>query len=144
MSNSEQGIVVKNLNDLALVKLRPSQSCENCSAKIFCRPNKDGDHLAIAKNPLNAKPGQQVSIAEIGLTLLTLSILQYGLPLLGLLIGVFTVYLTNFNPLPIAFELTMSIGGAIGLTLGGVCGWGLIRMVASRLTSVFEIVSVDG
>ena len=138
----EIGTVKAVKDGQAVVELRPGEICESCSARILCRPGKNGTHEMTVLNPMGAKPGQTVELNETGNLLLILSLMQYGLPLMGLLTGIFLVY--GFEPtlLSIRIELLMASAGLVGLLLGGGVAYIGLRYLASRISHAFRITAV--
>ena len=142
LSETESGLVTSIADDKAMVQLTRTESCERCGAKFICRPGDDGFREMRAYNPLQANVGDYVEITETGNLLLKLSLIQFGIPLLGLVLGIFVVfYLQPANTL-LSKEVNMSIGGLIGLLAGGGIVWGTLKTWAKKISCVFEIVRV--
>ena len=86
----EKGIVVKSHGGTADVVIVDSANCEECSAKILCKPGKDNSSRTIqVDDKFNVVPGDEVSISIEGKKLLAASFLLYGLPLILFLGGIF-------------------------------------------------------
>ncbi|MBS3944066.1 MAG: SoxR reducing system RseC family protein [Melioribacter sp.] len=85
----EEGIVVCRENGIAEVEVFPAQSCEECSAKIFCKPDKDDRNVLRVNNSIGANVGDNVRIEIKGKSVLAASFNLYGIPLIILLIGIF-------------------------------------------------------
>ncbi|MCP4751341.1 MAG: SoxR reducing system RseC family protein [Proteobacteria bacterium] len=140
---AESGTIVSLRGDKALVKLSKTEACEDCSVRIFCRTSSDDAKEMLVYNPIGARVGQQVDIAETGNLMLKLALMQFGVPLLGLLIGILAVfYGLGADDLPLSKELAMALGGLAGLLLGGTVTWIWSRTVAKSLVCVFEITAV--
>ncbi len=138
----EIGLVESVSGEKAIINLNQSDSCKKCHARLLCRPDSSGKRQITALNPLNARPGQKVSIKESGNLLLLLSFMQFGLPLILLLVGIFLAdgfKLTIFDAPP---ELAMSICGLIGLLTGGIIARIWASRKANTSTAVFEITSI--
>lgn len=86
----EEGIVITASNGFAEVALNKTENCEECSAKIICKPRDQQTNLLRVSDPLGASPGDFVRIEFEGKSLLKTSFLLYGLPLLLLLTGIFS------------------------------------------------------
>ena len=86
----EEGIVVRAANGYIDVELISSGECEHCSAKLICKPKDDTSNILHLKDNIQVKPGDRVKIAVKGSALFKASLLLYGVPLLLLLIGIFT------------------------------------------------------
>lgn len=85
----EEGIVVSKENGIAEVEVFPAQNCEECSAKIICKPNKDDRNVLRVNNLIGANVGDNVRIEIKGKSVLAASFNLYGIPLIILLIGIF-------------------------------------------------------
>ena len=140
--NHEIGIVKAIREGRTIVELQQTDVCDSCGAKLFCKPGKEGKHEMVVLNTVNAKVGEMVELDETGNLLLLLSFLQYGIPLLGLLSGIFIVYGIRPELLPIRFELLMSAGGLIGLILGGVLTRTWAQYLSGKIGSVFKISAI--
>ncbi len=138
----EAGVVIKTDGDRALIQLMENEVCEHCSARILCRPSSKGTKEMLVLNPINAGIGQTVEISEIGHLMLKLSLMQFGLPLLGLILGIFSIYLTGYKVSFLSFELLMMITGLFGLTGAGGITWLWSKYVSQRVDCVFEISSI--
>lgn len=88
----EEGIVKVSKNGIAEVIISNSSNCEECSAKIYCKPSNSSERTLIVRDPLGAKAGDKVRIAIKGSKILSASFFLYGIPLILLLIGIFIGY----------------------------------------------------
>ncbi len=84
----EDGIVTEVNDGLANVTVTESDFCEECSAKIFCHSDSNTRTVTV-KDPYGVKPGDNVRISIKGRSVIAVSILLYGLPLLILVLGIF-------------------------------------------------------
>lgn len=84
----EEGIVVKSENGYADIILLTKESCEECSAKIFCKPKDDSSRILNVKNTCGAQKGDKVAISIQGRTLLKAAFELYLYPLLLLISGI--------------------------------------------------------
>jgi sigma-E factor negative regulatory protein RseC len=139
---SEVGIVKEIRDGRTFVELQQTDACDACGAKLFCRPGKDGKHEMAVLNTIDAKVGEMVELNEMGNLLLRLSFMQYGVPLLGLLSGIFMINGIKPDLHPIRFELVMAAGGFIGLILGGVLTHFWARRLSGKINSVFKISAI--
>lgn len=87
----EEGIVSDVTGGLATVTVLEKGSCEECSAKIFCKPSDDKKKLT-AKDTLGVKKGDLVRVAVRGKNVLAAVSMLYGIPLLLILSGIFAGY----------------------------------------------------
>ncbi len=86
----EEGIVIRSSGGYAEVALTDVSRCENCSSKLFCGVNHNGDESILrVEDSIGLKPGDEVQISVAGKTILIFGMLFYGIPLLILLAGIF-------------------------------------------------------
>jgi positive regulator of sigma E activity len=90
-SEMETGFVTSIQDSDAIVELSIQESCESCGARLVCVPDQSGKRRLRAANPIGAKVGSQVNITEKSNFLLKVSFLQYGIPFLGFLLGIFLI-----------------------------------------------------
>lgn len=138
----EIGFVSEIIADKAVIKLIETDACEHCNAKILCRPDKKGQRRLTASNPLKAQVGQKVRVVEAGNLLLEFSFFQFGLPLLGLLLGIFTAHGLALNIGSLPPEATMALVGLLGLIGGGVITWFWAGKKAKTTETAFKIDSI--
>lgn len=84
----EEGIVTESQNGIAIVSVVQSDSCTECSAKIFCHTENNVRNVT-AKDPYGVKAGDKVQISIKGRNVVFASLLLYGFPLIILLAGIF-------------------------------------------------------
>lgn len=138
----EQGIVTEIRGDKALVKIIESGSCDKCGAKLFCKPGKSGAKEMLALNSQNAQIGDSVNIEDASNLMLKVSLIQFGLPLLGLIIGIMGANLFNISLFSFPSELTMFLFGLTGVALCGVLGRGLLKRMVNEKTCFFEVTRI--
>jgi sigma-E factor negative regulatory protein RseC len=85
----EEGIVVSSKNGFAEISITKSGHCEECSAKIICKPSSKDSQLVKVVDPFGTNPGDKVKIAVKGTVLLLSSFKIYGIPLILLLVSIF-------------------------------------------------------
>ena len=93
----EQGIVLKSENGFTEIELLANENCEECSAKLFCKPKEDSSRILKVNNSLGIAKGDKVSISISGKSLLNASIKIYLYPLLLLISSIFLgmIFFTN-------------------------------------------------
>ena len=84
----EEGVVLKSENGIAEIGLIESEDCENCSAKLFCKPGEEKSKAIKAYDPYKTKAGDSVKISVSGSIVLKATILLYGIPLIILILGI--------------------------------------------------------
>ncbi|MCJ7554304.1 MAG: SoxR reducing system RseC family protein [Ignavibacteriaceae bacterium] len=133
----EEGIVKEAKDGIAIISIQDSGKCEECTAKIYCKPgNSEGRNLTV-RDPFGVHPGDKVRVSIKGSKILSASFLLYGIPLILLLAGIFIgmeVFKTNK-------ELYSSL-----LAIGIVTTYALFMFLFSkkeRINSYPEIVFVS-
>ncbi len=78
--------------DKALVKVRRNSACGSCGrcGGFFGDPEKRNEMLVEVNNPIGAKAGQLVRLEAKASEMLMAAVLLYFVPLVGLLLGLFT------------------------------------------------------
>ena len=130
---SDTGIITSIQGSDAIVTIDTQATCESCNARVICIPDKSGKRILKASNPINAKVGSRVAVSETSTFLLKLSFLQFGIPLIGFLIGIILCYISDISSAIIAHELILFTGGIIGLGFAAMLSRYFIeRMVENR------------
>lgn len=108
----EKGIVLSAADGLAEITLMQSDACEDCSAKIFCKPSEEKDTKIIeAEDPYGVQPGDEVLIEIAGTDILKASFMLYGMPLILILLGIILgMSIFNGTSLPELLSFLFSIG----------------------------------
>jgi positive regulator of sigma E activity len=138
----ETGIVTDLQDGNAIVQLNLQAACESCGAKVLCVPDQNGKRLLRVSNSLNAQIGERVAISESGDFLLKVSAIQYGIPFIGFLLGIFLFYFLNLNIANIPAELIYFIGGLIGLGLSALISRKAAQNMAESNRSFFAITKI--
>ncbi len=81
----QTGKVLEVADGYALVQFQRTKACGNCNA---CMSLGDGMAAVRIRNTLDARPGDQVHIQLHANSFLKATAIAYGVPLLGLLVGV--------------------------------------------------------
>ena len=135
----EIGFVSKIINDKALIRLIETDACDECKAKILCKPNITGIREVTALNKAQAQIGERVRIVESGNLLLIFSFFQFAVPLLGLLSGIFLAHGLQFSFPGLPAEVTLALFGLLGLITGGFVAWLWAKNKSKTAACVFEI-----
>ena len=85
----EEGIVKESQNGIATIVLSNSDSCEECSAKVYCKPGSSNERSLTVADPFGVHPGDKVRVSINGNQILKVSFLIYGVPLILILAGLF-------------------------------------------------------
>lgn len=110
---TEEGIVKQSKDGIAEIIISESNHCEECSAKIYCKPGNNNLRTLLAKDPFNSESGDKVTVTINGSTILKATFQLYGIPLLITLATI----LLGMNFFIINKELYSSV---IGITLSGI------------------------
>ena len=138
-SEVEIGVVTALQDNDAIVELSIQESCESCGARMICVPDQTGKRRLRAANPMRAKVGSQVNITEKSNFLLKVSFLQYGIPFLGFLIGIFLLYNADLSKVPVPQELVQFLGGIAGMMIAALISRFYIEKLAEGNSTFFEI-----
>lgn len=84
----EKGIVLEVSEGKAKVQLITSASCEECSAKVFCKPKDENSNVLEVIDPIGVRQGDEVTINIEGSDLVKVSLKLYGIPLILLVAGI--------------------------------------------------------
>ena len=84
----EEGIVIEAKNGKAKVELLTSDACEECTAKIICKPKDENANILEVSDSLGVKPGDRVTINIEGSDILKASLKLYGIPLFLVVAGI--------------------------------------------------------
>lgn len=85
----EEGIVKESVNGIAQILISNSDHCEECSAKIYCKPGNSDERTLTVKDPFGVKAGDEVRVSISGRKILQASFFMYGIPLILLIAGIF-------------------------------------------------------
>ena len=142
-SENEIGKVINLDGDFALLEMKESESCSHCHAKIICSAGKNETRTMRIKNSLNAKIGDSVAFDTSENQQVIITMMQYGLPLVGFLLGLAGYFFIFAEKIKFPKELGAFI---FGLVL--MFGFGLITRFWSEkksksiiLHSMQEIIS---
>jgi positive regulator of sigma E activity len=138
----ERGIVREVIGGYALVELEGQKACKHCGAKVLCLPDGTGKRRIKVLNDKGAAAGQWVLIGESESFLLKVSTIQYGIPFIGFLFGIFLVYIIASPLSGLPFELEMFAAGLAGLFLGGIIARQLLKQMAQTRQTVFSILRI--
>ncbi len=124
----DSGLVISTQNKLAEVEVQCFAACHNCSAQTLCIGQSQSKGLLSAKNPIQAQPGNTVSL-EIPETRYNKSlILLFGTFLLAALLGMAAGHFSAA-----LFSLPSPASSILGLFLGlFVSGFWLFRFFRKK------------
>jgi sigma-E factor negative regulatory protein RseC len=85
----EEGIVKEARDGIAVISIQDSESCHECTAKIYCKPGKSEGRSLTVRDPYGVHPGDKVRVVIKGSKILSASFKLYGIPLMLSLAGIF-------------------------------------------------------
>lgn len=107
---TEEGIVKESKNGIATIVISNSDQCEECTAKLYCKPGNSNERRLVVKDPFGVKTGDKVKVSIKGNKILSASFLLYGIPLVlllgGLLIGM-NIFSTNKEIFSTLFSIVL-------------------------------------
>jgi len=86
---TEEGIVKESKGGIATVVISNSDNCEECTAKLYCKPGNTKQRSLTVNDPLGVNVGDSVKVSIKGSQILRVSFLIYGMPLILILAGLF-------------------------------------------------------
>jgi len=119
-SEHEIGKVIEINGNFAILEVKESPACAGCGAKSVCSTGKNGNRFMRIKNTLEVKIGDTVAFDTSENEQVQINLMQYGLPLLGFMIGLFGYFylladFINFPKEPGAFITALLIMFGFGL-----------------------------
>lgn len=108
----EKGIVLSASDGIARIMLDESGKCEECSAKLFCKPAGSIDAKILeVEDTYGVKAGDKVDIEVIGSDIFKASVMLYGVPLLIIIAGILTgMNIFNSASLKELYSFLFSLG----------------------------------
>jgi sigma-E factor negative regulatory protein RseC len=86
---TEEGIVKESKDGIATIVISNSDNCEECTAKLYCKPGNSNERSLTVKDTLGVVAGDKVRVSIKGSQILRVSFLIYGVPLMLILAGIF-------------------------------------------------------
>ena len=133
----DKGIITKIDGNILHISIKTDDNCEGCGIKFLCAPKAGEDKIIKLENSIDGKVGDAVEISEASNVLLTLSILQYGLSLLGFLAGIFISYNLEVAFKPI--ELFQFVFGMIGLGIAAGISYLIVKWIAKKPDKLYSL-----
>ena len=124
---------------VAFVEVTNTDQCKGCGARLICQPEPDGPVTVRAANTISARPGQEVNVHMVPGLLTKMTMIHYGLPLLGFVLGVFAASYGGLALIPAARELGLFLAGVIGLLACGLFARVWAGRIAGQVEAPFEI-----
>ena len=86
---TEEGIVKESKDGIATIVISNSDNCEECTAKLYCKPGNSSERSLTVKDTFGVIAGDKVRVSINGSQILRVSFLIYGIPLILILAGLF-------------------------------------------------------
>jgi len=134
---SDTGIVSHIKGSYATIIIYTDDSCKTCGIRFLCSPGSDKDKIITLENTIDAKIGDRVAVSEASNILLKLSFLQYGLPLIGFLLGIVIATQLNIKLQPV--ELYQFLCGLFGLGFAGIISYLIIKRMAKKPEKLYSV-----
>ncbi|MGI6150686.1 MAG: SoxR reducing system RseC family protein [Christensenellales bacterium] len=115
----EKGVVVEVDDGKAKVVFARTSACKNCRACIKAGPE---EMMVVVDNTLNAKVGDKVAVAMNSSSFMEATLIMYGTPLFGLLVGV---------GIPMLFGAPDWVSALAGI-LCAIASYGIIRALEPK------------
>lgn len=133
----ERGKVVEIYDEFAKIVILKNENCEACDC-LFCNPNSKFEMQIDVINKKNAIVGDNVEIAIGGDTLMSLSTLIYGIPILIIIFSIYfaTEYINSQFKELIAIGIAAVITTVYFLTIRV---WGARKKKKPSLPSIVKI-----
>lgn len=133
MFSGEQGVIRNIDNSKMAIVFEQGDACDACGLKVVCSPGKESERMLTLPKQVGFTVGQHVQIDEKLDLELRLALIQFGLPLLAFILGLFPGY---FYPIP---GLAPELSGFIVACLLVAGSFFIARRMVKRLSeSVFE------
>ena len=133
---SDTGKITKIDDNFATIIIDSTDDCKDCGIRFLCSPGSNKDKIITLENTIDAKIGDRVAITETSNILLKLSFLQYGLPLIGFLLGIIIATQFTIDLQPV--ELYQFLCGLLGLGLAGIISYMIIKRMAKKPGNFFK------
>ncbi len=133
---SDTGIIAQIDGNYATITIETTDSCKNCGIRFLCSPGSEKEKTITLENTIDAKVGDCVAISETSNILLKVSYIQYGLPLIGFMLGVIFGTQIQIQWQPV--EFFQFLCGLIGLGLAGLISYLIIKRMAKKPGKFFK------
>jgi sigma-E factor negative regulatory protein RseC len=137
---SDIGLITRIDNNFATIAIDSTDDCKDCGIRFLCSPGSEKEKIIRLENTIDAKVGDRVSISEASNILLKLSFLQYGLPLIGFLLGIVIGTQIPIKLQPVEFYQFLC--GLFGLGLAGLISFLIIKEMAKKPGNYFKFVKI--
>ena len=144
MTAVRNGTVIHVDGPMASVRVEQTDGCARCGATIWCQSERGEVTTISVQNNLNAQVGQKVLISEKYDSFVKISVLQYGIPLVGFVLGIVVVSAGGFTIETLPEELCMFLGGILGLLIGGILSYFWAKRIARQGEHYCEIREIIG
>jgi len=134
---ADTGVITTISGKLVTILLESTDNCKDCGIRFLCSPGSDKVKIITLENSINAEVGEKVKVSEFSNILIKLSLLQYGLPLLGFLLG---IIVSTFIAIPWKpIELYQFLCGVFGFGIAGILSYLIIKRMARNPYKYFNL-----
>jgi len=129
--NGETGLVQSLVDSRLTILFSSKDACDSCGLKVVCTPGKQSERSLTLPYSGELQPGQKVAVEELSNLELHLALIQFGLPMLAFLIGLFVGYF-----LPVQGILPREVSAFLLGCLGLVLSFFISRYLVERIVDV--------
>ena len=128
LTNGETGFVQSADGSQVSILFATGDACDSCGLKVVCAPGKQSERLLTLPQVGDFLPGQKVQVEELSNLELHLALVQFGLPTVAFLVGLFIGYALPLQDI-LPRELSAFLLGCVGLALSFFAARGLIQRI---------------
>ena len=138
--HGETGFVRSADGSQVTILFSSGDACETCGLKVVCAPGKQSERLLTLPHSGEFQPGQKVQIEELSNLELHLALIQFGLPMVAFLLGLFVGYVWPFQNI-LSRELSAFLWACLGLGLSFFAARGLVRRIVDIIPEKYLRIS---
>ena len=113
----EKGLVINVKDHLAVIQMKRKEACAECRARSCLAGMKKEEMIIEAENECDAKVGDWVIMELRNNSFIKAVLILYGIPMIGLLVGILLGYYVLYQYLPMINREILSFGVGILMTL---------------------------
>ncbi len=126
--NGETGFIQSVEDSQVTILFATGDACDSCGLKVVCAPGKQSERLLTLPQTGEFKAGQKVQVEELSNLELHLALIQFGLPMVAFLVGLFIGYVLPFQHI-LPRELSAFLLACVGLGLSFFAARRLVQRV---------------
>jgi len=126
--NGETGFIQSVEDSQVTILFSTGDACDTCGLKVVCAPGKQSERLLTLPQAGEFQAGQKVQVEELSNLELHLALIQFGLPMVAFLMGLFIGYVLPFQDI-LPRELSAFLLACMGLGLSFFVARHLVQRV---------------